>query len=195
MDRIPTKARKEQITKVAQNMFRERGYPATSMRDLANEVGVMPASLYNHIKSKEEILEKICFGIAEDFFSGIKNLMNEDIAADEKLRKAITSHVEVIKNNADASAVFFLDWRHLSEPKLSEFKELRNSYENVFKSIIKEGIEKGVFSVLDEKVTVLTIFSAMNWTYNWYKTSKGFRPKEISDSLSNLILNGLIKKS
>ncbi len=189
-----TKDRKTQITEAAQNMFREKGYSATSMRDLAARIGIEPASLYSHIRSKEEILHTICFRIAEEFFKSIKDVTTSTESADIKLEKAIVSHVEVIKNNADAFAVFYNDWRHLSEPVLSEFISARREYENIFRGIIQEGLEDGIFKPMDVKFTVLTLFSSLNWLYHWFKPSGKMNPKEIGGNLSNMILYGMMNK-
>ena len=192
MPDIEIKNRKAQITEVAQNMFREKGYPATSMRDLAARIGIEPASLYSHIRSKEEILRTICFRIAEEFFNSIREVSKSTNSADIKLQNAIISHVEVIKNNADAFAVFYHDWRHLSEPDLSEFSAARREYENIFRAIVQEGIEEGIFKPMDVKFTVLTLFSSLNWIYHWFKPSGKMNPKEIGENLSSLILHGLM---
>ncbi len=185
--------RKEQIKKVAQNMFRERGYSATSMRDLANAVGIEAASLYNHIKSKEDILRQICFGIADDFFHAIEQVEQSNLPAEEKLKQAISQHVKVITNNLDASAVFLHEWRFLSEPYLSDFKKLRDSYEQSFKKIIIQGKEEGIFKAVDEKFYCLTLFSALNWIYDWYKPTGLLSPQQIAEQLSNLLLEGIKK--
>ncbi|MGZ5242876.1 MAG: TetR/AcrR family transcriptional regulator [Bacteroidia bacterium] len=183
--------RKEHIQKTAQSLFRQKGYSATSMRNLASEVGIEPASIYSHIKGKEEILHSICFGMAETFFAKQNHIAQENISAKEKLEKAIVAHIEIITSNIDAAAVFFHDWRHLSEPALKEFKKLRHDYENIFRNIINKGIEERVFRTVDVNFTVLTIFSAMNWTYDWYKPESGMKAEEIGKQLSNILLNGL----
>lgn len=185
--------RKEQIEQIAGIMFRERGYAATSMRELAAEVGFEPASLYSHYKSKESILRQICFGIADQFFTEIENAVEASLPADEKLQQAIEIHVTVIKNNADAFAVFLNDWRYLSEPNLSDFRTLRKSYENIFRSIIKEGIESGIFKEMNEKFAVLTLFASLNWIYHWYKPSDKMSPTEIANNLADIVLNGFKK--
>ena len=66
----PLRSRKAQIDRTATALFRARGFAATSMRELATELGLEAGSLYSHIKSKEEILHRVCFGLAEDFFAG-----------------------------------------------------------------------------------------------------------------------------
>ena len=129
--------RKNQITDVATNKFREKGYRAVSMRELADHVGIEAASFYNHFDSKESILKEICFRMAHEFFNGIEEALQEEHAPDKMLALAIKSHISVITENTDASAVFFHDWRYLSEPYLSEFKELRLKYENIYREIIK----------------------------------------------------------
>lgn len=193
MDIVAKKSRKAQIEEKATALFRERGYAATSMRDLAQVLGIEAASLYSHIKSKEQILQKICFRMADEFFGAWQEVEKDSMTNAEKMIKAARLHVRVITNDTDASAVFFNEWRHLSEPFLSEFLAMRNDYEGRFIDIIEDGMAKGEFQKVDSKFMMLAILSSLNWTYNWYKPSGGLTPDEVADKLSNLILNGLKK--
>jgi TetR/AcrR family transcriptional regulator, cholesterol catabolism regulator len=185
--------RKDQITKVAQNKFRMKGYRAVSMRELADSVGIEAASFYNHFASKESILKEICFRMAGAFFSGIEHVLVGEKKSDKLLQKAICSHVKVITENTDASAVFFHDWRYLSEPYLSEFKKMRKDYENIFRKILKEGMLNGTFEKQDETFAVLHIFSSLNWIYEWFDPEGKLTPEQIGNQLAKLILNGMKK--
>ena len=80
-------SKKGLILQRAATMFRERGFAASSMRDLAETVGIEAASLYNHIRSKNEILESICFDVA--------NIFNEKIQEIESGRQ---SNINKINN-------------------------------------------------------------------------------------------------
>lgn len=193
METLVKKNRKQQIEEKATALFRERGYAATSMRDLAQVLGIEAASLYSHIKSKEEILQKICFRMADEFFEAWKSVASEDSSYAAKIEKAAIAHVTVITKNTAASAVFFNEWRHLSEPYLSDFLSMRDDYEGRFIQIIKDGMKSGEFQQVDERFMMLTILSSLNWTHNWYKPQGTLTPKEIGSRLSNLILNGLKK--
>jgi len=185
--------RKDQITKVAMNKFREKGYRAVSMRELANHVGIEAASFYNHFDSKESILKEICFRIANDFFTGVEKALKEEKRLDKMLEHAIRSHISVITSNLDASAVFFHDWRYLSEPYLSEFKEMRKQYENIYRKIIREGMTRKIFGKQDETFIMLMIFSSLNWVYEWYDPEGKFSPEQIAENLAKLILDGIRK--
>ena len=108
-----------------------------------------------------------------------------------QMEMAAIAHVKVITANTDASAVFFNEWRHLSEPYLSDFLKLRDDYEGRFISIIENGIAAGEFQQVDSKFMMLAIISSLNWTHNWYKPGGKLKPEEVAKKLSNLILNGL----
>ena len=192
MELVHKSTRKQQIERQATALFKDRGYAASSMRELAQILRIEAASLYSHIKSKEEILQKICFEMAEAFFEALDLL--EAASPDLKLEAAIKSHFRVISQNTDASAVFFNEWRHLSEPYLSEFLKLRTRYEQVFTSIIKQGVQHGVFRAIDERFAMMTILSAVNWTHQWYRPTGAKSVDEIGDELSALLIHGLINK-
>src|ERR1700739_3259028 len=90
---------KENIRLTAQKLFRERGYAAIGMRELAKEVGIEAPSIYNHYKSKDDILREICFDIAAQFFKAFESIDADEKSAAKKLRAAIKGHVSVIANN------------------------------------------------------------------------------------------------
>ena len=101
---------------------------------------------------KEEILQRICFRMANEFFEGLETAEKTLGNSTQKLEAAIKSHLSVLTKQPAASAVFQNEWKHLSEPFLSDFLKLRNDYENHFRQIIKEGNASGEFAVSDEKM-------------------------------------------
>ena len=185
--------RKAVIRRTAKKLFKEKGYAATSMRDLAKEVGIEVASLYNHLSSKEELLHEMCFDIAEQFFLGFKTSVAEEKNPSKKLKAAIKAHIGVIANNLDASTVFFHEWIFLKEPELGKFKKLRYEYEQGFRDLIQKGINEKDFKEVNVKLAVFTIISALNATYDLYKSSEKLTQEEIAESISNLLLKGLKK--
>lgn len=191
MEVLERSTRKQQIEEQATALFKTKGYTASSMRDLAQILGIEAASLYSHIKSKEEILQNICFKMADTFFAAIEHV--DETSPEKQLEAAIKAHFQVISKNIDASAVFFNEWRHLSEPHLTKFLAMRTRYEQYFVEIIHQGIMKGLFRVIDEKFAMMTILSSINWTYQWYRPTGKMSMDEIGDHLSELLINGLIK--
>src|ERR1043165_6063344 len=166
---IANLSRKEQVIRKAAELFKDKGYAAASMRDLAQLLGIEAASLYSHIKSKEEILRSLCFDMATEFRKSLEEVEKQNVSASEKLRKGIVGHIQVMAKDLTASAVFMNEHRHLSQPYLRQFLLLRINYINRFKDIIEEGVTKGEFkSNIDRKLAVMTLFSSLNWMPLWY---------------------------
>ncbi|MES2655661.1 MAG: TetR/AcrR family transcriptional regulator [Bacteroidota bacterium] len=186
--------RKDQIVDAAALLFKQRGYVSTSMRDLATELGIEAASIYHHIKSKEELLESICFDMANKFISNAKEVNDIYFNAEERLRMAIKLHIETITENQNQSAVFLSEWRNLSEPKLGLFKQLRNQYENQFTIILIDGENEDIFDQTDKKFAVLSILSTINFVNEWYNPEGKMNAAEIAEKLSNFIMGGLRKR-
>lgn len=184
--------RKQEIFNTALSLMKTKGYANTTVRDIASAVNMEAASLYNHISSKEDLLALTCFDLASRFENGILEVNDIYFDAKEKLRMAINSHTEILTSNLDASYVFIHEWRHLSSDKLSDFKSRRDSYEKEFIEILKLGEREGVFQEVDEKFVVITILSTLNATIEWYKPNGKLSPKDVSNKLTDFILNGLL---
>lgn len=195
MVNLTTFPRKQQIEQVATKLFREKGYSAASMRDLAAETGIEAASLYAHFKSKEAILQNIIFRMADEFFKALESAEKSNERKDvvSKLYKIILAHLQVITEDLDASAVFFNEWRHLSDLKLQEFLKLRDNYENRIKAVLEEGVQKGEFRKMDCKIAVLTILSSLNWVHTWYKPQGERSAEDIAKEMGDLLILGLVK--
>ena len=185
--------RKLAILQIAQRLFMEKGYTATSVRDIAKSAGVEPASLYSHINGKEELLDRTCFEMAEKFLTGIEEVNDIYFDAAQKLKMAVDTHVNILTNHIEAAVVFQRDWRHLNEVRRSEFIELRNAYEDGFRVIVQNGIDEGIFSDVDVKFAALTILSSLNWIVEWYDPNGKLSASEIAANFFNFTFTGLKK--
>ncbi len=190
---IKTK-RKEHIDAAARNLFRERGYRATSMRDIAQTVGIEAASLYNHIDSKESMLQHICFNMAEKFLAIMCEVKHLKANPELQLKEAVRRHVEIIISHTAESAVFVHEWKHLSEPHLASFKKMRDTYEHFYRDIIRCGGQSGLFKDIQENFAVMVLFSAVNRLYDYYKPDGKLNPTQIAESITDIFLNGIKNK-
>lgn len=194
MEAVTNLSRKKQVIRKAAELFREKGYAAASMRDLAQMLGIEAASLYSHIKSKEEILRTLCFDMAAEFRASLVEVEKMKAPASEKLRFGIEGHVRVMARDLTASAVFMNEHRHLSQPYLRDFLLLRINYINRFKKIIEEGVKSGEFKKdIDTKLSVMTLFSSLNWMPLWYSPENSIAPEALGKQLADMLINGLKK--
>jgi TetR/AcrR family transcriptional regulator, cholesterol catabolism regulator len=192
MESVSNLSRKKQVIRSAAELFKEKGYAASSMRDLAQKLGIEAASLYSHIKSKEEILRTLCFDMAADFRSSLEKVEKLNVPASERLTLGIIGHVQVMARDLTSSAVFMNEHRHLSDPFLRDFLLLRINYINRFKRIIDAGVKSGEFKKeINTKLAVMTLFSSLNWMPLWYSPQSSIDPNELGKQLADMLVNGL----
>ena len=187
--------RKQEILEAAQQLFSQKGYNAASMRDVAKALDIKPASLYSHYDSKDDILWEIATRCANEFHVQVGPFANEEIPVQKRLEKMIKAHVRVIVKNINASAIFFHEWKHLNEPRRSEYAKSISDYQVLFRNLIKEGMDKQIFREdLRPGFTTAMILSSVNWIHQWFKDGRGMNPDNIGEQAVNIILGGLYKK-
>ena len=185
------KTKKQVIFEEAAKLFQEKGYSAASMRDLADRVNLKASSLYSHIKAKEEILQKICFDNASHFTQGMDTVEKSGQSPEEKVRALLRLHLEIALDDPTSITVFNDEWKHLEEPHLTRFLNLRRDYENRFRTIIQEGIASGVFRSVDPTVALFTLLSSLRWIHYWHRPSRKIDREALLRDVTAILLNGL----
>ena len=186
--------RKEVITLAAARLFREKGFPSTGMRDLAGDVGVEAASLYNHIRSKSELLQEICFRVANDFTAQLTAVEGDDsLNFLEKLEAIVRFHINMWINRLDEVMVTNNESKYLEEPYHSTFLNERRVYVRRLEQIIEEGNRKGQIRKVQPYAVVLTLLSAVRGIEYWHRTKKNISAAELEESMIVHMVNGLKK--
>ncbi len=184
-------SKKELILRKAAIMFREKGFAATSMRDLAESVGIEAASLYNHIRSKNEILESICFEVANRFNTNIDLVESGNKGSIAKIETLLRFHIRQMLDHYEEVYVGDREWKHLDEPYLSNYQSQRRNYRKKFASIIAEGIEKGEIRKIDAPTAVLILLHAVSGIESWHRSRAKISGEELENNMVTILVEGL----
>ncbi len=184
--------RKLQIITVASTLFKEKGYSAVTMRDIAKAMGIKAASLYNHINNKEDILTFIIISLAEEFVEGLEKINNSNANCVDKLKQIIDLHVGISSRNTNGMASLNNDWMHLNN-QLEYYLKLRVDYENSCREIIREGISKNEIKNINPDIMLFSILSTLRSLYTWIPQKEDLDPFILASSLNEVLLKGINK--
>lgn len=185
--------KKEVIIEKASKLFREKGFGAASMRDLAEHVGVEAASLYNHITSKSEILQTICFKVANEFMSNLEAVEVSHHTTLKKMESIIRLHIRMMLVQYEFVYIADHEWRHLPEPYLSNFLNQRRNYRKRLGDIIEDGISKGEIKPIESYTAVLVILSAISGIDSWQRSRKSTSAEALETNMVKFLIEGLKK--
>lgn len=188
-------SRKEEILEVAAGLFRERGYSAVSMRDIASALDIKAASLYNHISGKQEILAGLILPIAEEFTSGMEMVLKENTSSLEKIKKLIEQQIDITLRHSEAMATVNNDWMHLEGKSGASFEKMRDDYEENFRSIIKEGIDKNEFNPVHPEIILFSILSTLRNLYLWHEKRGKLDVNILKRDMVAVLINGIAQNS
>ncbi len=174
-------------------LFRKKGFAAASMRELAESLGIEAPSLYNHIGSKAELLQEICFEVAKDYTAHMAEVINSQKDAIERTAEIIRFHVRKLSTDFDKVFVSEHEWKRLPQKHLETFLAQRKVYETNMIEIIQEGIEKKLFKNLLPSIAVLAILSAVRGLELRQRHKNEFTVEELEDTMVQHLLHGIIK--
>jgi AcrR family transcriptional regulator len=184
-------SRKRAIEDVASDLFRSRGYAATSVRDIARALSIQGPSLYAHVTSKEDVLWAIVDRAAGRFEAAADLALersHERRPGDpvEALAALIRAHVGVVTSDVGEASVFVHEWRSLGPERRAAVLARRDAYETRFRRLIAEGVSIGAFGITDPAIAATVILSALNAVATWYDPSGRLTPDRVADHLVGL---------
>ena len=184
--------RRTELVAAAARLFSERGYHGTSMKHLADELGMLKGSLYAHIGSKEELLYDVVEQGATRFLERGHAASALETGASHRLETFLIGHIETAIEHLDASTVFLNEWRYLRDDLRDAVRAQRDEYESTVRSIVEDGIASGEFRRdADVEMTARLVLSAGNWVYAWYRPGGSLSPLEIGRRYAEMIVRGL----
>ncbi len=182
--------RYEEVLTISARLFREKGFRATSMEDIATEMGVTKAALYYYIESKHDLLFQICDNAVNRLIEGVRDIVRERVGPEERLVKLIRWHVSMFAAHGDIINVYLADESELPGERRDHMRGISREVEEAYRKIIKEAMRKGEFRKLDVPMTVRAISGMCNWLSVWYDPAGGMSADRIADIFIDLILKG-----
>lgn len=191
MDNKPNLS-KDLILKTSARLFREKSYPQVSMRTIAQELNVKAASLYNHIQSKDEILEGIIFKLVDSFMLSIDVTSKKPINTGQKLEEIIKTHIDIAVESPNSFATLNNDWIYLKGDKREEFITSRISYEKQLETILLHGMQSKELKEVNPKIMIYQLLSPLRNIHQWNRKNY-MTTEELKSQLPQLILGGILK--
>lgn len=182
--------RRADLVRVSARLFREKGYDATTVRDIASAVGMRSGSPFYHFKSKQEILAAV---MEEGLVAGLdeaEGIVASQLPALDKFKKLLRAHLEtVLGEGHDFIPVLLYDWHALSLDLQEKIIDLKDRYDRLWQTAISELKQAGLIRS-DSKIVRLLLLGAINYSVQWYKPGKGLDLDQLAEQIVDFFLTG-----
>jgi len=189
-------SKEQEIIAVAARLFKEKGYRATTLEDIAAAVGMLKGSLYYYIRSKEELLYLVVREPVRQAYKKLEEIVNADAPIKSKIAQAVANHMTLFHQHYPHMAVYLHDYHHLMQKLQKDSIETPKHYQRLWATLLQQGIDAGELRTdLDVKVTGYAILGMCNWVYRWYNPEGKLSAEEIAAIFSTLVLDGLSREA
>ncbi|CAM4027663.1 TetR/AcrR family transcriptional regulator [Vreelandella rituensis] len=188
MNVINASPRRKELTRLAAQLFVQEGFDRTTVRMLAQEMGIKSGSLFHHFRDKQEILA----AVIEEGTQNALNIAHRalELAGDDpdsRLRAMARAHLETLFTDRNAHVVALFEWRRLDPSARAHLSHLRDAYEALWVEVIDEALEAGLIHG-DRFLVSRFILGALNWTVRWYDPGGSRSPDDLADELVFMIM-------
>jgi AcrR family transcriptional regulator len=183
------------ILDVATELFYEKGYHATTMREVAAGVGIKAGSLYNHFPSKEELLFRIAEGVMQDLLAAGREAVAAAPEPRERLRALVRAHVVYHAEQRFRAKVADDQLNALEPERRAAVVAVRDAYERLWRDVLDAGRGAHGWVVPDTPVVTFAITTMCTSVDVWYRESGRLTPSVVADVYEELVLGALERGS
>ncbi|MGM7670544.1 TetR/AcrR family transcriptional regulator [Microbacterium sp. A93] len=179
----------EELLDVSARMFARHGYAATSLQQIADELGILKGSIYYYIKSKGDLLYEVIRSVYWDGFERFQSYSQESGTGLELLARAIEGHAVFLVEHLTATTVYLHEFERLEPARREQLTEY--DYHQLVRDLIRRGQADGsVRGDVDPSIAALAILGSTNWIYRWYRAGSK-SPEEIGSEFAKIFVTGL----
>lgn len=185
--------RRGELLDLAADMFAERGYRSTTVRDVADRANILSGSLYYHFDSKEAMVDEILRRFLDDILVVYRNVLAENKDARAQFEALVVESFRSVDHHRAAIAIFQDDAATLSEsPKFSYLLDVRKEFEAVWTGVLSRGVSSGAFRPSINQRLVYRFLRDTIWVAaRWYRPGGQLTPEVIAGEYLDLLLDGL----
>ena len=181
--------RRAELVRAAGRLFREKGYEATTIRDIAHAVGMRSGSPFYHFKSKQEMLKAVMLQGLEQVRRALEDAAAGKRSPRERLRAMVRAHLStILEPGADFVPVLLYEWRALPDEMRADIIAVKGRYEAIWDAMLRELKQAGLLR-RDDAVTRLFVLGALNWVVQWYRPGERYSVEEIAGRAVEFILS------
>lgn len=191
--RTEPRRRDAEVLDAAAKVFHEHGYADASVRDVADELGILKGSLYHYIDSKEDLLFRLLIEVHAKV-AEIREAVEAEpgLTAIQRLHRYVFRHVVYTAEHLERVTVYHHDIEHLSEDRRNEILGERHDHERYVESLIRDAQQGGEADAsLDPTPNTRFIFGAFIWTYRWYQPAGRLPIEEIAKECADFVVRGI----
>ncbi|GAA0621245.1 TetR/AcrR family transcriptional regulator [Halomonas beimenensis] len=179
--------RRKELTRLAAQLFVQEGFDRTTVRMLAQEMGIKSGSLFHHFRDKQEILAAVIEEGTENALGLARAALDQcDRNPEARLHAMARAHLETLLTDRNAHVVALYEWRRLDPEARSHLSHLRDAYEALWEEVIDEALAVGLIQG-DRFLVSRFVMGALNWTVRWYDPLGERSPEDLARELIAMI--------
>jgi TetR/AcrR family transcriptional regulator, cholesterol catabolism regulator len=180
----------ERLLRLAAALFRRKGYAASTTRELASQLGIQKASLYHHIRGKEDLLFSISVRSLEHITEAV-TVARDAADPDQRLHAMITAHLETALEDQDMHTTMLIELRSLSPERRQEVRERRDAYQALMRGTISEDQAAGrLRDDIGAGYLTLSLLNLLNWTIFWFDPAGKRSARELAAIMWTIFADG-----
>jgi AcrR family transcriptional regulator len=187
-----TRLTRNDIVAGAGRRFATHGYHGTSMRDLGDDLGILGSSLYSHVGGKQELLVAVVERGAAFFEQAAADALATDADPQERIRGLVSGHIGVLLDHRPEARTYLTEVDFLDDKARRRVNEIRDRYEEAFRSTIADGITHGVFRPdCNPRLSAIYVLSILNALDRWYDEGGLLTRDEVASDIYEFVISGL----
>jgi AcrR family transcriptional regulator len=185
---LPQHDRARELRHAAAELFFDRGYEATTTREIARALGIKSGSIYYHYDTKEQILFHVIHSSMEQILAGLRVMLERETTPVDQLAGIVVNHVAMHALRPKETTLGETELRSLTEGQRLEVIRMRDEYETLVVEMLERGADAGEMDVLHPKLTARALMAQSTNVGIWFRPDGALSLDEVARIYVNLAL-------